>query len=108
MGAGSAQLAAAAGARTLVHDPDAGALERGIASARERLEKRGPEGAANRLEAAGTLEDLAPCGLVIEAAPERLEVKRELFARLSAVLAEDAGVPADTPSIPGEGPAPPA
>jgi 3-hydroxybutyryl-CoA dehydrogenase len=100
MGAGIAQLAAAAGARTLVHDPDAGALERGIASARGRLEKRGPEGAADRLEGAGTLEDLAPCGLVIEAAPERLEVKRELFARLSAVVAEDAVLATNTSSIP--------
>ena len=34
---------------------------------------------------AKTLEDLAPCELVIEAAPEDLELKRDLFARLSEV-----------------------
>ena len=38
MGAGIAQLAAAAGSRTLVHDPDGDALERGLARARKRLD----------------------------------------------------------------------
>jgi 3-hydroxybutyryl-CoA dehydrogenase len=35
MGAGIAQLAAATGARTLVHDPDAAALERGLSAITE-------------------------------------------------------------------------
>ncbi|MCW3066864.1 MAG: hypothetical protein JWN32_4036, partial [Solirubrobacterales bacterium] len=39
MGAGIAQMAAVAGARVLVHDPQAGALERGLASARAGLAK---------------------------------------------------------------------
>ncbi len=39
--------------------------------------------AAARLEPAPSLEDLGPCELVIEAAPERLELKRELFAKLA-------------------------
>src|SRR5207249_6946047 len=34
---------------------------------------------------AGGLSALAPCDLVIEAAPERLELKRELFQQLSKV-----------------------
>ena len=55
MGAGIAQLAAASGARTLVHDPDADALERGLARARKRLDdevgarlERAPPGARAR------------------------------------------------------------
>ena len=44
MGAGIAQLACAAGARTLVHDPDAAALERGLAGVRKRLEREVEKG----------------------------------------------------------------
>ena len=42
------------------------------------------EQARERLHAAPQLHDLAPCDLVIEAAPEDLDVKRELFERLLA------------------------
>ena len=48
MGAGIAQLAAAAGAHTLVHDPDAEALERGLAGIAARLAREVEKG---RLEA---------------------------------------------------------
>src|SRR3954470_6518106 len=99
MGAGIAQLAATAGARTLLHDPEPEALERGVAGIRRRLERSAERGrlseqeareAAGRLEAVGELQALAPCGLVIEAAPERLELKRELFTALAGIVAEDA------------------
>jgi 3-hydroxybutyryl-CoA dehydrogenase len=92
MGAGIAQLACLAGARTLLHDPVPEALERGLEQVRRHLERGVERGrwsaedataAARRLEPAPALEALAPCELVIEAAPERLELKRELFARLS-------------------------
>jgi len=63
MGAGIAQLAARAGARTLVHDPDPDALARGIESARARLVKKGDDAAAARLEAAPDVAGLAACGL---------------------------------------------
>jgi 3-hydroxybutyryl-CoA dehydrogenase len=108
MGAGIAQLACLAGARTLVHDPDPGALERGLARIRAQLRRgadRGrwsPEDAARAdslLEAAPALHDLADAGLVIEAAPERLEVKRDLFERLSAVVAADCVLATNTSSL---------
>jgi len=98
MGAGIAQLGCVAGYRTLLHDPVPDALARGGDSVRSGLEKglaRGRYGAEEAAAAAGrlrecpALEDLAPCGLVIEAAPERAELKRELFARLSQVCGED-------------------
>src|SRR5438045_1855786 len=98
MGAGIAQLAATAGARTLLHDPVPEALERGLAGIRRRLEREAERGrlsaedaraAAGRLEAVADVEALAPCGLVIEAAPERLELKRDLFRALAGVVAED-------------------
>src|SRR5437588_8997171 len=92
MGAGIAQLACLAGARTLLHDPIPEALERGMDQIKRHL-RRGAERrrwsadeaqqAEARLTPAPQLEDLAPCELVIEAAPERLELKQQLFAALS-------------------------
>ena len=101
MGAGIAQLACLAGARTLLHDPVPDALERGLEQIRRHLERGAQRGrwsaeqaaqAAARLEPAPELQALAPCELVIEAAPERLELKRELFARLSREVVDEACV----------------
>jgi len=44
MGSGIAQLAARAGARTLLHDPIAEALERGLEHARDGLAKEAAKG----------------------------------------------------------------
>src|SRR3954447_5179609 len=108
MGAGIAQLAATAGARTLLHDPVPDALERGVAGIRRRLERAAERGrldeqdaraAAGRLEAVSELEALAPCGLVIEAVPERLELQRELFAAVAGIVAEDALLATNTSSL---------
>jgi 3-hydroxybutyryl-CoA dehydrogenase len=108
MGAGIAQLACLAGSRTLLHDPVPEALERGMERIREGLRKgseRGrwtPEEAAEaeaRVEPCASLADLADAELVIEAAPERPELKRELFAAISAA-APGAVIATNTSSIP--------
>ena len=95
MGAGIAQLAAAAGARTLVHDPDADALERGLANARKRLD----EEAGARLEPAPELAALADADVVIEAAPESLELKRDLFGAVAEVVRDDCVLATNTSSL---------
>jgi len=105
MGAGIAQLGAGAGMRTLLHDPLPDALERGAAAAQRGLAKwaekgRVGEDAAELLEPVASLEELAPCELVIEAAPERAELKRELFAALSRVCGDDAVLATNSSSIP--------
>src|SRR5438876_9360250 len=98
MGSGIAQLAARSGARALLHDPITEALERGGARARDGLGKEAEKGrlteeqaraAAERLQEVSERSELAPCELVIEAAPERLELKHELFAALSDVVGGD-------------------
>ncbi len=108
MGAGIAQLACRSGARTLLHDPDSGALERGIERIRDQLQRGAARGrwseqdaaaAAGRLEPAPELETLAACQLVIEAAPERLELKAELFARLSAIVSAECVLATNTSSL---------
>ncbi len=108
MGAGIAQLACQSGARTLLHDPDGQALDRGLTSIRDHLERGVTRGrwsreeasdASERLTAAARLEDLAGCELVIEAAPERLEVKRDLFERLSSVVGDHCVLATNTSSL---------
>jgi len=83
MGAGIAALAAQASLRTLLYDPDPAALA------------RAPEG----VEPVPDLEALASCGLVIEAAPEDLEVKRALFAALVEVVEPDCVLATNTSSL---------
>jgi 3-hydroxybutyryl-CoA dehydrogenase len=105
MGAGIAQLGAAAGMRTLLHDPVPEALERGLADARSGLAKWAEKGrvgeeAAELLEPVSALDDLAPCDLVIEAAPERTDLKRDLFGALSMVCGEDVMLATNTSSVP--------
>src|SRR3954469_26056276 len=103
MGSGIAQLAAQSGARTLVFDPVEGAAAEGVRRARagtEKLRAKGRfDGTPGALEVAGALEDLAPAQLIVEAAPERLELKHELFAALSQV-APEAVLASNTSSIP--------
>jgi 3-hydroxybutyryl-CoA dehydrogenase len=48
---------------------------------------------------AGELDELAGCDLVIEAAPEDLELKRELFARLAEVCGPEAILATNTSSL---------
>jgi 3-hydroxybutyryl-CoA dehydrogenase len=109
MGAGIAQLACRAGARTLLHDPIPEALARGAERVREGLHKEAAKGrispeqaaaAAERLEVAEDLESLAPCELVIEAAPERAELKRELYGRLSEIVSGECVLASNTSSLP--------
>jgi len=57
----------------------------------------------DRIEYDTDLEALADCEFVVEAVPERLELKRGLLADLESVLAEDAVIGTNTSSLtPGE------
>ncbi|HXB65973.1 MAG TPA: 3-hydroxyacyl-CoA dehydrogenase NAD-binding domain-containing protein [Solirubrobacteraceae bacterium] len=112
MGSGIAQLACRAGARTLLHDPIPEALQRGIVRARGGLTKEAEKGrltaeqaaaASARLEAVDGLEALAPCELVIEAAPELPELKRELYGRLSEIVSDECVLATNTSSLPVTG-----
>src|SRR5512132_712636 len=102
MGAGIAQLGAGAGMRTLLHDPIPEALELGVDKARGGLRKwaeRGREVDDSLLETVPSVDGLTGCELVIEAAPERFDLKRELFERLSEAC-PDAVLASNTSSIP--------
>ena len=108
MGAGIAQLACLGRFETYLHDPDAEALEAGTERLRAALAKgadRGrwtpeeAEAASARLLAASRLDDLGGCDLVIEAAPEDLEIKRALFEALAAACGPEAALATNTSSL---------
>jgi len=90
MGRGIAQVAAIAGYRVLLYDVDSSALDRaleGIRSSLARAFKRGRlsepvEAVMARLVPRTRLLDLADAELAVEAVPERLELKQEVFGAL--------------------------
>jgi 3-hydroxybutyryl-CoA dehydrogenase len=109
MGAGIAQLACRSGAQTLLFDPIPEALEKGRARVEDGLRREAAKGklsgedaqaAAERLETVAALEDLAPCELVIEAVPERLELKHEIYGRLSEIVSAECVLATNTSSLP--------
>ncbi len=108
MGAGIAHLAARSGAQTLLHDPVPEALERGLERARDGLGREAAKGrlsqaqaqaATERLQAVDDLSALRPCDLVIEAAPERLELKHELYRRLTEIVSDECVLASNTSSL---------
>ncbi len=108
MGAGIAQLACRSGARTILFDPIPDALARGVEKLKDGFEKdaaRGrltaAEAAAGvaRLEVAADMTALAPCELIIEAVPERIELKHEIYSRLCEIVGEDCVLASNTSSL---------
>jgi 3-hydroxybutyryl-CoA dehydrogenase len=109
MGAGIAQIAALGGYEVRLHDPVPGALEVGIERLRAALAKGVAKGrwgeteaeeASARAGGAASLEELCECDLVVEAAPEDLGLKRELFAALAETCGSRAILATNTSSLP--------
>jgi 3-hydroxybutyryl-CoA dehydrogenase len=108
MGSGIAQVAAQGGYPTRVYDALPGAAEKGVERLRETLARgasRGrwseadAEAASGRVRAVGELAELAGCGLLIEAAPENVELKRELFTEVAEACGPDAVLASNTSSL---------
>ncbi len=109
MGAGIAQVSAAAGYRVLLSDVDLARAETGktgIAKALNRLVDKDKISADVRdttlshIEPIGDVAAMADCNLVIEAATEREEIKRRIFDTVGKVMAPDAILASNTSSIP--------
>jgi len=108
MGSGIAQVCALRGFNTILYDITSEVAAKGYdrlhASIQKGVElgKTPPETAASalaRLSPTGELEDCSAADLVIEAAPEELELKRDLFRRLDALLAPHALLASNTSSL---------
>jgi 3-hydroxybutyryl-CoA dehydrogenase len=108
MGAGIALIAALGGYPTAIYELDGKALERGLEQLRGGLRRGAERGrwseqnaidALERVETDTIVEVLKDCDLVIEAAPEDLDLKRNLFERLAAACGPDAVLATNTSSL---------
>lgn len=54
----------------------------------------------NRLHGTTSLQDIAACGLLIEAIPERLELKHALYSQLEELIAPEAVIASNTSGLP--------
>ncbi|HEU4329476.1 MAG TPA: 3-hydroxybutyryl-CoA dehydrogenase [Lapillicoccus sp.] len=108
MGAGIAEVAARSGLKVVAVEVD----EAGVARGREALEHstaravtRGKLTAEDatalhaRVRYATSLDALAGCGLVVEAVPEHLDLKREIFAALDRIVGPEAVLATNTSSL---------
>lgn len=108
MGAGIAEVAAAAGHDVVVFDRDEAALARGKEAAarsvaarvrRGALDQAGADAILRRIKWTGELSGLSGAGLVIEAIVERADAKAALFADLEGILSADAAIATNTSSL---------
>ncbi len=108
MGAGIAEVAASHGHQVLLYDISAEALTRAIDGIHARLNSRVTRGKLTAETCERTLKRLIPVtdihalaavNLVIEAASERLEVKKALFAQLAEVCPPQTLLTTNTSSI---------
>jgi len=108
MGQGIAQVAAQAGLDVIIIDAALDFAQAGLGKIKKTLdrlvEKGKLEGAARdqtmaRLRPGGRHEDLVECDLVIEAAPEREELKLGIFKSLGTLCKDDAILASNTSSI---------
>jgi len=109
MGAGIAQVSAGAGYDVRLSDIDlthAEAGKAGIAKAlarliaKEKMTAAGADALLARITPVAGHSDFAPCDLVIEAATEREEIKRAIFASVGPHLSSTAILATNTSSIP--------
>jgi len=93
MGHGIAQIAAAAGFRVLLNDVDRDSLARGVSAIESNLAKGIQRGKLTEEERDRTLQQIhgttnlqscATSDLIVEAAPEQLELKKEVLRQLES------------------------
>ncbi len=108
MGAGIAQVAAAAGYQTILFDAQSPMLEKGMqgikfqltkAVEKEKISKSDMDETLSRITAAKDIKEFATCDLAIEAIIENLDIKLKLFAELDAILPKDSLLTSNTSSI---------
>ena len=108
MGGGIAQVAAQAGLEVVLLDAQKELAERAKARiadilgklvAKGKLDASARDQALERLHPAGDYAALAPCELVVEAAPENEELKRKIFAAADQATRPEAILASNTSSI---------
>jgi 3-hydroxybutyryl-CoA dehydrogenase len=108
MGAGIAQVSAQAGYETLVYDVKQEFIESGLdrvrnflqgSRTRGRLTAEQEQEILDRFRTTTSLEDCKGKTLVIEAAPEKLELKRDIFKQLDGICGPETLLATNTSSF---------
>ncbi len=108
MGAGIAEVLARAGLSVTAVEVDDEALARGRAQLEQSTDRAVTRGKLDpadrdeifaRIRFSSSLEDLADAELVIEAVPERMDLKAEVFAGLDRICAPDTILATNTSSL---------
>ena len=95
MGSGIAQVASQAGYETIVRETEQSLIDRGFKGVEKSLSKFVEKGkmsaedrdaSLGRLRGTTSLEHLSDCDIVIEAIVESIDVKREAYQRLDAIV----------------------
>ena len=108
MGSGIAQVAAAAGYDVVMRDIEDEYVERGFETIDDslgRLVERGEftaddaDAIRDRITGTTELEDVSDCEVIVEAALEKMDVKREIFADLDEIALDDAVLATNTSTL---------
>jgi 3-hydroxybutyryl-CoA dehydrogenase len=108
MGNGIAQTAASSGIEVVMCDVSADFVERGVSNISKSLdrfvkkeniteEKKGE--ILGRIKTSTSLDDLAGCSLVVEAATENFDIKKGIFEKLDSIAGADTILSSNTSSI---------
>ena len=109
MGSGIAQVCATAGYDVFLHDLKKEFVDRGLAGIEKNVQRLVDKGRLSIEEKAGLLERIKPSAdlqnakevdVVIEAAVENMEVKKQLFAELDQIAPSHAILATNTSSLP--------
>ena len=108
MGAGIAQVASCSGYSVTMVDIDEDAVDRGMGSiqsslqrivSKGRMELKDSQVAMELITRSTNRSDFSECDLVVEAIPEILQLKLEIFSELDAICREDTILATNTSSI---------
>jgi 3-hydroxybutyryl-CoA dehydrogenase len=109
MGAGIVEVFARNGIEVVAVEIDAAGMEHGRqvlgastgrALSRGKITQEEHDALHGRVTFTTDLDDLAACQLVVEAVPESLDLKRELFGRVDKVVSPEAVLATNTSSLP--------
>jgi 3-hydroxybutyryl-CoA dehydrogenase len=108
MGCGVAQVAAQIGCDVVFQNRKQESVDRGLTRiqwgldklvSREKLTQAQSEDIMGQIHGAVSLEELKECDIILESAPEKIEVKRDLFETLSGVVSDRCIIATNTSSL---------
>ncbi|QSQ08403.1 3-hydroxybutyryl-CoA dehydrogenase [Koleobacter methoxysyntrophicus] len=108
MGSGIAQVFAQGGYRVVLRDINSDLIQKGINTIAKNLQRNVEKGKItaekrdeilNRMQGSEDIEELKDCFLVVEAATENMEIKKDIFRLLDKTCKEDTILASNTSSL---------